>query len=175
MDIQKSWERALKKTEILRGRIQALLTFSDTHVPYILLSESAMNHGDTVVRRGEVVVQRPNLILPPNIPQFEGFDFNDETVNKDTLINFLYVRGIQMPSLRYDNRTHKLDVFEGSLTAAIRRYQSQLQRQENVNTGLLTGPEDVWQFSLMIFICSQIMRNAQTDIQRLLEEYKKQN
>ena len=174
MDIYQHWTNALKKTEIIRARVQALMTFSDTQVPYIMLSESSINQGDTVVRRGEVVVQRPNLILPPNIPQLQGFELDENNINQDSLVNFLYVRGINMPSLRYNNRTHRLDIFEGSLTEAVRQYNTQLQHQENINTGLLTGPEDVWQFSLLIFVCSQIMRNAETDIRRLLEDYKKQ-
>ena len=176
MDIEEFWEKALRNTEIIRSRVQALMTSADTHVPYILLSESSLNQGDTVVRKGEVFVEKPSLILPPNNPQFQGFEFDGtEVLNKNSMINFLLVRGVTIPSLKYDNKTSSLDIYEGSLSRAIKHYQELLLQQENVSTGLMVGPEDCWQFSLIIFICSQIARNAQQDIQKLLQEYHKRN
>ena len=78
MDIEQSWTKALKNTEIIRARVQALLTHSETLVPYVLLSESSINLGDTVVRKGEVMVQKPSLFIPPHNPQFNGFEFGDD-------------------------------------------------------------------------------------------------
>lgn len=174
-NFQDVWERALKHTEIIRSRVSSLQTFSATHVPYVFLAESSINAGDTVVRKGEVVVEKPSLILPPNIPQLEGFDFEDGTKFDDNaLVNFLMIRGISLPSMRYDNRTNSLDIYEGSLSKAINHYNKEFQRMENVSTGLIAGPEDVWQMSLLIFVCLQIARNTEIDIRRLMDEYKKE-
>ena len=173
MDIQEAWEKALKNTEIIRSRVQALMTFKDTSVPYILLSASNVNIGDTVVRKGEVVVERPSLILPPHMPRLDGFDLQEEQFAENYLINFLLVRGIQLPSLRYNNTTNSLEIFEGELGRAVVYYQDQLQRMENVNAGLISGPEDVWQFSILIYCCAQVAKNAEADIRRLLEQYRK--
>lgn len=176
MDIYKAWERALRETEIIRTRVQGLMTFQDTSVPYVLLSESLVNVGDTVVRKGEVVVEKPSLILPPNLPQLKGFDL-EETFDdaQENFFNFLLVRGVVLPSLRYNNRTSSLDVFEGKLSQAIQFHQEALQHQENVTTGLITGPEDCWPFSLLIFTCAQVAKNANQDIRKLLDEYKKRH
>lgn len=174
MDIEKAWKHALKHTEIVRSRIQSLGTTSDTKVPYVLLSESTINMGDTVVRKGMVVVERPSLIVPPNNPQFKGFNFEDVVENtENSLINFLLVRGISIPSMRYDNKINSLDIYEGKLSTAIKHYNKKLQMEENIISGLIAGPDDCWQFSLLIFICSQIARNADQDIRRLLEEHRK--
>ncbi|HPN88776.1 MAG TPA: hypothetical protein PLH56_05525 [Candidatus Omnitrophota bacterium] len=176
MDIEALWNKALKETEILRSRIQALKVFSETRVPYILLSESSVNLGDTVVRRGEVVIEKPSLVVPPLNPFFEGFDFDgEEKFNDNNFINFLLIRGITLPSFHYDNKTHSLDIFEGKLSGAIKNYQKILQEQENTHSGLIAGPEDCWQFSLLIFICAQIARNADNDIRKLLEKYHEPN
>ena len=176
MDIHDAWKIALKNTEIIRSRIQVLLTFADTHVPYVLLSESSINLGDTVVRKGEILVEKPSLILPPNLPQFEGFDFDrNEGFDEKSVMNFFLVRGISLPSLRYNNKTCSLNVHEGKLNKAVAHYKNLLQQQENVHTGLIVGPEDYWQFSILIFICAQIARNADTDVKRILEEYNKGN
>lgn len=176
MDIEELWSKALKNTEIVRSRIQALKVFSETRVPYILLSESTVNMGDTVVRKGEVVVEKPALVVPPHNPLFQGFDFDgEEKFNDNNFINFLLIRGITLPSFRYDNKMHSLDVFEGKLSDAIKNYQKTLQEQEDVHAGLIAGPEDCWQFSLLIFICSQIARNADNDIRKMLEKHQKDN
>jgi len=172
MNIEDAWKKALKKTEIIRSRIQGLMTSGKTFVPYIFLSESSINEGDTVVRKGQVVVEKPSLVIPPHNPQFKGFEFEEGVgVDENTMINFLLVRGISIPSLSYDNKTNSLDVFEGGLSTAIKHYESLLMQKENVKTGLIAGPEDVWQLSLLIFTCSQIARNADSDIKKLLDDF----
>lgn len=173
MDIYDFWVKALKNTDIIRPRVHGLLSHQDTTVPYIMLSESAINEGDTVVRKGEVVVDKPTLLLPPASPQMEGFEFSsDEYFKQDAFVNFLLVRGINLPSMKYNNTTNSLEVFEGDLGQAIAHYKDYLQRQENVTTGLIAGPQEGWQFSVLVYICSQVVRNAQTDIRNLLKDLK---
>ncbi len=181
MDLQSAWSKALSNTEIIRSRVQGLLTFKDTMVPYMLLSESTVNKGDTVVRKGEILVEKPSLILPPNIPQFEGFEFEEDSDHhkeldnpgNSAIVNFFLVRGVTLPSLKYNNKTLSLDIYEGKLKDAVLHYLDQLEKEENIQTGLLIGPEEYWQFSLLIFISGQIVKNADSDVKRLLEEYKK--
>ena len=175
MNIQDGWEKALKYTKIIRPRPKELLTFEATEVPYIFLSESLVNLGDTVVRKGHVTVEKPAIILPSNLPQFEGFDFEKEFHSgQDMILNFLLVRGISFPSLKYNNKTHSLDIYEGHLEKAIGYYSDKLQQGEDVANGLVAGPEDFWQFSILIFIATQIMRSADSDIKRLLEGFREE-
>ena len=172
-DFYESWIKALKSTEIIRPRIQHLSDTADTRVPYIFLAPSEINVGDTIARNGEVIVSKPELILPPHVPLFDGFDFESEQGSPENhIINFLLIRGIQLPSMRYSNSTSSLEVFEGGLKQAVAHNLNQLQRQENVQTGLITGLEDGWQFSVLIYICTQIVRNAERDIQRLREQFR---
>ena len=110
MKAYENWEKALKKTEIIRPRIQSMMTFSETSMPYILLSESSINMGDTVVRKGEVVVERPTLILPPNIPQFEGFEFVgyvDKVCGKFGHVDLKKVRDANPEKLMWTARDRK--------------------------------------------------------------------
>jgi len=174
MDTYEAWEKALKNTEIIRSRVKGLHTFRATAMPYVFLSSSEVDKNDTVVRKGQVVVKRPALILPPHVPIFEGFDFDfSSTQEQENIVNFLLIRGIQMPSMKYNNKTHSLDIFEGNLDKAINHFNSHLQQEENVHSGLLSGPQDCWQFSILIYVCSQIARNAESDIRNLLAEYRK--
>lgn len=176
MDIHESWEKALKHTEIVRPRVQPLQTFETTQIPYIFLAESAIHHGDTLVRKGEVAVDKPSIILPPNLPQFEGFEFEKKFSGvEDYLTTFLLVRGIRFPSMKYENKIASLDIREEKITKAINFFSQQLQKQENVSTGLVIGPEDCWQFSVLIFICNQVVRSSEGDIRKLFERFREEN
>lgn len=173
MDMHKSWQKALKNTEIQRTRVRHLDTFTHTEIPYLFLAESTLNIGDTVIRRGRVLVERPSIVLPGNPPQLEGFDFEEELhVNSNDVIDFLLIRGVRFPSLKYNNMISTVDIYEGSLKKAIEHYKDKLQRVEDVHTGLVIGPEDCWQFSVLIFIGSIVSRSAESDIRRLFDHYK---
>ncbi len=174
MNIQEAWEKALKSTEIIRPRVQPLHTFEATHIPYLLLSESSVNTGDTVVRKGEIIVEKPSLVLPFNLPYFEGFDFEEEMdINQDILTSFFLVRGVSFPSMRYNNKTDSIDVHEGGLSKAIEHFSAKLEREENVHTGLIAGAEDVWQFSVLIFTGGQIIKAADGDMKKLFDDFKR--
>ncbi|MFH0731885.1 MAG: hypothetical protein V2A72_03060 [Candidatus Omnitrophota bacterium] len=173
MDIIEAWEKALKNTEIFRTRIRFLETFIHTDIPYIFLAESSLNIGDTIVRNGRVIVERPSIILPGNMPQFLGFDFEDSLhIDSNKIIDFLLIRGVRFPSLKYNNSISHVDIYEGPLKKAIEHYKEKLQRVEDTNTGLIIGPEDCWQLSALIFISTIVSRSAEEDIRRLFDQYK---
>lgn len=174
MGIQEHWEKALRETEVVRHRVQGLQTFAETKLPYIFLAESSVNMGDSVVRKGRVLVEKPALYLPSDLPQFKGFHFEDESkFYQEMVSHFLMVRGVRFPSLKYENRTQSLDIFEGKLSRAVEHFSEGLRGEENVSTGLIVGPEDCWQFSVLIFTCMQMERSAESDLRRLMEEYKR--
>src|SRR3989338_6859318 len=171
MNIQESWEKALSITEIVRPRVKPLETFATTKLPYIFLAESRKNSTETMVRRGEIWVEKPSLVLPFNMPHFEGFDFEEEMdINEDLLTSFLLVRGVTFPSMKFNNKTlGSLEIYKGRLSDAIEHHKNRLHAEENVHTGLVMGREDVCQFSVLIFIASQITRSASSDLKKLFD------
>jgi len=176
MDIQELWDNARKRTEILRLRMQELSSAETTTVPYVFLAESALNQGDTVVRRGHVLVERPSILLPGFSPQFEGFAFDkDLHVSEEAIATFLLVRGVHFPSLRYRHQTSSLDLFEGNLQKAITHFQDQLSRAEDIKTGLVIGLEEAWQFSILLLVGMLVVRSAEGDLRRFLDEWRKRH
>ena len=174
MDIERIWEKALKRTEIIRSRIQPLDTFEATLIPYIFLSESPAGTSGTFVRKGQVLVEKPALVLPPNQPQLQGFEFDSPSEREaGRFMDFLLIRGVRFPSLKFNHTTESLSVHDGKLQAAIDDYLAQLQRQENITARLIAGPEEGWQFSILIFVGAQMLRSADGDFRRLLEEYRR--
>lgn len=176
MNIMDRWEKALKKTEIIRPRVQPLQTFSTTEMPYIFLAESSLNIGDTVIRKGKVYAEKPSIILPENLPHFEGFEFEkDLETTEDTITNLFLVRGVRFPSYIYNNEVYSLDIFEGRLKLAEDIYKGKLQKKEDVRTGLVIGPEDCWQLSVLIFILAMVAKFADKDLRNILENLNKKN
>jgi glutaredoxin len=173
MDIEQLWEKAQEKTEVIRGRVKALSTFGSTQVPYIFLGESAVNEGHTVVRQGKVIIEKPMILLPEDLPQFEGFDFEqDLDMEQGTVQMFLLMRGIRFPSLKYNNTVEKLDLEDLSLAKSVEKYKKELEREENVNTALVLGPEDCWQLSILLYMASLVGRCARNDIISLMEKFR---
>ncbi len=174
MDIQELWDKARKKTELVRLRLQDLSTFESTALPYIFLAESSVNQGDTVVRRGHVMIDRPSIVMPGFSPQFEGFQFDDSLqLSEQSVATFLLMRGVQFPSLKYRHQHSSLDVIEGSLDQAVRRHVDKLARAEDTQTGLMIGPEDAWQFSVLLLVGALVIRSAEGDLRRMLDEWRR--
>ncbi|MBE0478463.1 hypothetical protein IBX65_05005 [Candidatus Aerophobetes bacterium] len=175
MDVEEKWEKAVRETKIVRYRLRNLLAFDSTELSYIALASSAVNLGDTVVRKGKVIVHRPLIVLPhAPYAQFEGFDFwKDFDISGDDIRRFLLMRGISFPALKYKNETYNLDIFEGNLEKAVGYFSDQLERKEDIQSGLITGPEDVWQFSTLIYVAAMAARSASSDIERIIEELRR--
>ena len=98
MDIDQLWEEAQRKTEVIRGRVKALPTFKHARVPYIFLGESIMNEGHTIVRKGKILIEKPMIVLPEDLPQFEGFELEEEMdIGPGSLQMFFLMRGVRFP------------------------------------------------------------------------------
>jgi len=50
------------------------------------LSKSSVNLGDTVVRKGDVVIGKAFHYFASNIPQLSGFDFEDRTNFEENML-----------------------------------------------------------------------------------------
>jgi hypothetical protein len=173
MDIEQLWEKAQQKTEIIRGRVKSLPTFKHTRVPYIFLGESTLNEGHTIVRKGKILIEKPMIVLPEDLPQFEGFDLEEDVdIGPGSLQMFFLMRGIRFPSLKYNNTIDNLELEEGSLSKTVDKYKRSLEKVENVRTALILGPEDCWQFSILLYMASLVGRSVRTDISNLLDRFR---
>ena len=174
MNLEEKWNQAVKNTDILRSRLNQLLAFDDTDVPYTFLASSTINIGDTVVRKGKILVHKPLIVLPQNFPQFEGFEFEEDYQADDDMIRTLFLmRGISFPSLKYSNEISTLEIYEKPLDKAIKHFSRELEKKEDVRRGLITGPEDVWQFSILIYVSILMGKSASNDIRQLLDDFRR--
>jgi hypothetical protein len=173
IDLEKKWSEALKKTKIIRTRYAKLNTFNKTILPYVLINKSIVNKGMTVIREGKVEVSPAMIHLPDGSPIFDGFNFFDTTEYHDeTIKTFLLVRGIKLPSLKYSNDEIKLELSENTVDEVIKDYLELLSRKEDLETGIILGIPEVWQFSLLIYIISNISKSIQSDIKNIFDNFE---
>lgn len=173
MDLEEQWEKAIGATEVLRFRLPRLSTLDATEIPYIFLAESLVNAGNTVVRRGKVFAHKPAIIIPGNLPYFEDFDFEENLkVSEETVKTFFLVRGISFPSLKFKHETSKIDVYENSLKKAKEHFKEELERSEDVHTGLIVGLADCWQFSIIVYAGMLMAKSAPSDLKKFEEKFK---
>ena len=174
MDLDEKWEKTLEETKVIKFYRHLLSNTEATTLPYIFLGESLVNNGDTVVRKGKVLVDHPFLILPQNIPQFSGFEFekNMET-NESALPFFFMVRGISFPSLKYKHEFSTIEVLEKHPQDAIEYYKNEIEREEDLETGLVFGPADCWQLSVLIYVGLLAQNSAPDSLEKYLEELRR--
>ena len=173
MSMEELWYEAIKTTEIVRLPMKKLLTFGMTSFDYVILSQSLVNEGDTVVRKGRMDIDKPQLLLPRNMPQFEGFQTEASPVSDEDLMSFFYVRGISFPSLKYRNEPYDLSLYEGSLVQAEKTYVDEVRTREDVGTGVVIGNDDSWQFSVILLGCHMIENALDADLKAIIERVKK--
>lgn len=173
MKFEENWKKAVKETEIYRVRLKHLSNYKDTNLPYIFLSESVINTNNTVVRKGNIIIDKPLIFFPSNFPQFEGFNFEEDYhISENILCSFLLIRGINLPSLKFKNQTYTLEVLETSLEKTIKYFLQELEKKENIDSGLIVGPDDVWQFSLLIYAVGLMNRSLPYDIESFLKDLR---
>lgn len=174
MDLSEKWQRAVEETQILQAYPHLLAAENSTTLPYVFLAASEINPGDTVVRKGKVVVDRPLILLPKNNPQFSGFELEQEMeTDEDHLSFFLMLRGIHFPSLKYHNEICTMDVFEGDVQKASDQFRFDFDKQDDHVTGLMIGPSCCWQFSVLLYVSTLINRSAASDLQRFLHDLRR--
>jgi len=157
---------AQQQTQIHRTRKSNLFTFGTTELPYVFLAESAINSGDTVIRRGSIKTEKPSLFLGNDLPTFEGFS-EDEGDHRQ--MSFIFGRGFQFPSLNFHNSDMQLEVVCKELKAISDLIQEELDRGHDSRTAVITGPEDSWAFSLLIYAGEMTRRSAPSNIKDIME------
>jgi len=77
--------------------------------------------------------------------------------------------------MKYSNETAKLEVIAGPLSKAIERYKRDLERKEDINTGLIAAPEDCWKFAILIYASVIVAKSIPEDIKNILRRMNIEN
>jgi len=172
---EKQFNQYWRETEIIRQYQQILYTFGDMKLPYVFLAEHNSYNDRTVVRKGIIHIQKPNIVLPGQYggPKFgEGFDeFASLTPDAAFII-----RSMGLPYSEVTNKWLTKDSIEyGKLQQTIDKFTDQLEHQEDTDTGLIKGIAGGVDIALMRYSIGLMIKSAPENVRQFFEHLRKQD
>ena len=153
---------AILHTEILRSPKQSLYTFGTTNIYYYLVTEPAYSDivkdtGETVIREGRVIAERPKIVTPYYLNNLEGFSPEARRYFRALLEEF----GADSSGLYYSYRNEPKDfnIVSDNLVTIVARLNSEIDRKNDPLTAIIKGEDTLWDVSVMKFIY-EMTRNS---------------
>ena len=164
-----------RRTEVLREYQRILYTFGDMELPYVFAAEHGRFRDRTVVRRGLIVFQRPQILLPGYYdgPEFkEGFEHAD-AIPPEAVYLF---RAMRLPYSHISNKPVAEEQTEyGRLEEVLDRFNTEMERQENTETGLIKGILDGSEVSLMRYSLGLVIKSVPENVKEFFEHFRRQS
>ncbi len=162
------------KTEVIREYQRMLFTFGDMKLPYVFAAEHSRFKDRTVVRKGLILLQKPQILLPKYYagPEFkEGFEHASAIPPEAVYI----LRQMGLPYSQITNRPIAEEQMEyGSLQEVLDRFNNKMEQQENAETGLIKGLIDGADISLMRYSLGLVMKSTPENVREFLDRIRRQ-
>ena len=160
-----------KATEVIREYQRMLFTFGSMELPYVLVAEHDRFKDRAVVMKGRVVLQRPQIVLPPHYggPEFkEGFE---HALPPEALY---LLRAMQVPYSQIRNKPIAEEQIEyGSVQSVLDRFDKEMESQEDTETGLIKGVLDGADVCLMRYSLGMAIKSAPGNVQEFFEHLRR--
>ena len=128
------------KTTIRRKPITGIV--SGYHqLPYILIAPDENNDSHAIEINGKINVSPKFIISPGMIRESFGDVFDPETFDKDLQGRFFSFAYSNKKNIKIESEYFKIKNVEEKAEEYIKRVLDQLMGQENINTGLIFGPQ----------------------------------
>ena len=161
---------AASHTEILRHPRQHLATFGITNIYYYLVTEPSYTEftnetGETVIREGRVVAERPKIVTPYYLTRLEGFSY-DARRYFETL---LQMHGPDSTGLfyTYKNEPKGLNIVSDGLPAVVDKLNREIDGKGDPLASIIKGLDEMWDVSLLKFIYEITNRSLRNNITQL--------
>lgn len=163
-----------QKTEVIREYERILYTFGDMTLPYIFVAEHEAYNDRTLVRKGVVYIQKPNILLPGQRrgPEFkEGFEHSDALPRDAVFI----MRSMGLPYSQISNKQVTKDEIEyGRLQTVIDQLAEAMEQHDDTDTGLVKGVMAGADVSLMRYAVGLMAKSAPENVRQFFEHVKRQ-
>lgn len=177
MEIDERIRYAVERTKIFRPPEQALATFGLTTIQYYLLTEPVYSEllgegGETVVREGKVIAEKPKLVTPYYLLNlFEGFDHGREFAEYMLKQCGPHEAGMLY---RYRNEPQGMNILSSPIESVAENIKNKIDGEHNTLAAIILGVDELWDISLMKFIhditTSSLRRNMmEMGSRRMLE------
>ena len=165
-------EDAAKHTEVLRLPKQTLATFGTTNVRYYMVTEPSYSEivdnagaGETVIREGKVIAERPKIVTPYYLSRLEGFS----TDARKYFEMIVREHGSDVPGLfyTYKNEPADLTIVSDSWPQVAKRLIADIDKRGDPLASVIKGEDDLWDVSLMKFIYEITKSSLQDNLLQL--------
>lgn len=161
------------KTEVIREYQRTLYTFGDMELPYVFTAEHNRFKDRAVIRKGVVLINKPQIVLPGyrQGPEFaEGFEHTEIPPEAAYIL-----RLTRLPYSQVTNRPLAEEKIEyGDLQSVIDRLSRQMDKQEDSETGLIKGEMEGAGISLMRYTLTLIVKSAPENVREFFEHIRRQ-
>lgn len=163
-----------RSTEVIREYQRMLYTFGDMELPYVLVAEHDRLKDRAVVRKGLVLLRKPHVFVPPYFggPEFkEGFE-HANTIPPEAAYLF---RVMGLPYSHITNRHIVEESLEyGSLKSVLEKFDREMEKQEDMETGLIRGIIEGADVSLMRYSVGLVIKSAPGNVAEFFEHMRRQ-
>lgn len=163
-------ESAALNTEIVRHPRQHLATFGITNIYYYIVTEPSYQEfteatGETVIREGRVIAERPKIVTPYYLTNLEGFS-SDARRYFNMLLE---MHGADTPGLfySYKNEPLNLNIVSDSVQAIIEKLNEEIDKKGDPLASIIKGQDDLWDVSLLKFIYEITSRSLRSNVSQL--------
>ncbi len=171
---QEQFNEYWRRTEILREYHRTLFTFGDMKLPYVLADEHPRFDDKTVIRKGVILIRKPNIMLPGHYggPEFgEGFE-HAEGIPKNAVYLF---RQMGLPYSHISNKALQQEQIEhGRLQTVLDRLNEAMEADEDSETGLIKGTLAGADVSLMRYSLALMIKSAPENVREFFEHIRRQ-
>jgi hypothetical protein len=161
-------------TEVIRKYQRMLYTFGDMELPYVFAAEHGQFRDRTVVRKGVILFQKPQIVLPRYYsgPEFrEGFEHAD-AIPPEAVYLF---RAMGLPYSHITNKTIATEQIEyGGLQDVLDKFNARMESEENAETGLIKGILEGADISLMRYSLGLVINSASENVKEFFEHLRRQ-
>jgi hypothetical protein len=170
---REKFEECWRATEVVREYQRMLFTFGDMELPYVLIAEHGRFKDRTVVRKGVMLLQKPHILLPPS---YSGLQFQEgfEHANAIPPEAVFLLRAMQLPYSQISNRPIAKEQMEyGSLQSVLDRFDREMESGEDMETGLIKGPVDGADISLMRYSLGLAIKSTPGNVKEFFEHLRR--
>lgn len=154
---------AARLTKLVYMPPKLLETFGETNVVYNVVSavESEGESGRVRIRKGIVKAARPRVVTPHYYQQqmLENFGEDARGYLEKVLSRRDSLRIIQY-GLCFEKEERSEEVVGGEVEEIANQIAANAQDELSVVQGVLTGPDGLWEVSLMVFINTLVQRSV---------------
>jgi len=162
---QEQFDEAWQAVDVVRYSQPNLFTFGDTRLKYTVIAPSEIHQGETVLREGQVVVQKPMIInlLGAEGVHLEGFGEFDQ------MPGFLIERMAYIPRLNYRNQEGRMEIVSTPANELIEQVIKKLDTEGDNLMGVMKSPAGAWQIGVLRYSVEKIVQSTPYNIQELRE------